>query len=337
MLLYRESFISPFFQDDFELLAKAKPENFFIPVPDFHFHPISNQLFYFTSKALFGQNVLGFHLLLFLAFILSLWILYLVSKLLLHSDKKALLSVFFFAFNISLFAYFYWVAVSYFVLGTFFFFLTIYLYLKKNVWAYLAFLAALLSNELNFVLPGILILLSWYFRMWSKRLWFFITIDLFFIGAKLFLLGTPAEPDYKIVVNDQSFATLRWYLLRALNLPEGIRNGDNTVIFILFFALVALFLVSVACHFKTQKPNWRLFALCAAWFIVGALPFYFLPNHMSAYYLSFSLPVVAVIFSHLFWPNKFILLSSLILYLSLAFFGLDFLSHTHWTILKPSL
>src|SRR3989344_4722593 len=91
IILYRDSFSSRFFQDDFELLKGAIFENFLTPIPAFHYHPIANQFFYFISKSMFGNSTFGYHAILFSIIILTLLLLFKVASTLLRSKKKAIL------------------------------------------------------------------------------------------------------------------------------------------------------------------------------------------------------------------------------------------------------
>lgn len=339
IILYRDSFFSRFFQDDFELLNGASFENLLIPVPAFHYHPISNQFFYTISKSMFGTSTFGYHAILFSVTILTLLFLFKVAAVLLHSKKKALLATFFYAFNISLFALYYWVAVSYFVFGSLFFFLTIFLFLKPNSigssLSIMAFILALLSNELNLVLPGILFMISWYLKNWPKKLLAFFALDAFFIFLKFIWIGFPKETDYSVEISFQAFATIQWYVLRAFNLPEGIRNGTNQQIVIIFIFFLITLIAAIIKYFRSRQHNWRLLILSGSWFLIGAFPFYFLPKHMSSYYISFSLAGAVFLYSEVFSRNKMLLFIGIIIYILLAFTGLEFLSKTHWTILKP--
>lgn len=79
--------------------------------------------------------------------------------------------------------------------------------------------------------------------------------------------------------------------------------------------------------------NLKLILFGAAFFVFGALPFFFLPNHMSAYYLTIALFGPALIAGNVIKSKKLIILFFLG-YLLLTIFGLQFLSATHWIILK---
>ena len=181
ILLYKDSFISRFFQDDFLLLKLAQSENFFAPIANFPYRPVSINLFYSLGHSLFGPNVIGFHLLNFAFLVGALIFIFLLVKEILQDEKQALFAVFLYAFNISLFPLFYWVATSYFTLVAFFVFGGLYFYFRKNhILSFLFFILALLSNELAVVFPALLFLLSSYLKKVNLRLllFFFIT-DIF--------------------------------------------------------------------------------------------------------------------------------------------------------------
>lgn len=79
--------------------------------------------------------------------------------------------------------------------------------------------------------------------------------------------------------------------------------------------------------------NVKLILFGAAFFVLSALPFFFLPNHMSSYYLTMALFGPALIFGKFIQGKKLTILVCLG-YLLLTILGLKFLSHTHWIILK---
>lgn len=333
ILFYRPSFTAPFFQDDFELLAGRS--EILKPIPDYHYHPLSNQIFYSLSYNIFGNNPTGYHLVLFGVTLASLFLVYGLADDLLGSQIKAFVATIFYAFNVSLFANFYWIATSYFVFGGFFFFLTIWLYLKntrltRNL-APLSLVAAFLSNELALVTPAILTLVIWYRKKPLTPLVPVWIVGMILLLFKILVVGFSPEEVYQMHFDGQILATFQWYFLRALNLPEGIRNGARIAIPILAVAFLALLALSIV---KTRKINWRLLLFSLGWFVIGAFPFYFLPQHMSAYYLSFALFGVAIFIGDYLGKTRLAMLTVPI-YLFLTYLSLDFLSKTHWIILKP--
>lgn len=322
-VIYRDSFTSPFFQDDRILLNLP-----LTPIANFPYRPLSQPIFYQLNYVLFGLNPLGFHLVLFLFFTGTVFLIFSLAKQILKTDLKAFVATVFYAANISLFANFYWIATSYFTVGAFFFFLTIYLYLhKKALAAFLSFLLALGSNEMAFILPIIFLLLGWFRTFWPKSLWlYFLFLPVLLVGR--LVLGLPQAVDYTLSLN--FLPTLRWYLFRALNLPEGVQRTTSPALYFVFVIFILLFVVSLL---RYRKISFRLLIFGLAFFLLGALPFFFLPGHMSSYYLTIALFGPALIFGEIVSGKK---LTALILvsYLALTVLGLEFLSQTHWIILK---
>lgn len=145
--VYRDSFTSRFFQDDAILLKISQTVSVFNPIPNYPYRPVAIQLFYGPAFNMFGLNPTGYHIILFVAFCATVYFVYLIARELLGKSDPAIITAFFYALNISIFANFYWIANSYFSLGAFLFFATIYFYLKSGklslVFFYLSFILAL--------------------------------------------------------------------------------------------------------------------------------------------------------------------------------------------------
>lgn len=334
-LIYRESFLSPFFQDDKFYLNLKFPTDFFRPIPPVHYHPISNQLFYTLSQLFFGYNYLGFHLVLFVFFCATIIVIANLSQIFLKDRLKSLLVAFFWGLNVSLFPNFYWVAISYFVLGAFFFFSSLYYFLlpgkKSLIISFILFLLSLGSNELGFIFPAIVLLFCWYRNFSWKRALPFVVITpiLFFLRTKLVRIASSS--DYTFQFNSTFFATIRWYIFRILNLPEGVQRS-NIIIYIMFAIFVIFLLISLISYLRNPARNPKLLFFSTMFFLLCGLPFYFLPNHMSSYYMTYALFGPALVYSQII--NRKLLLPIIVIYIGLTFLGLDFLSHTHWIILK---
>lgn len=336
-LVYRDSFTSRFFQDDKLLLGLSNSANIFAPIANFPYRPIAIGMFYSLGRLLFGTNVLGFHLLEFIFFGVTLFALFVLANKILRDAQKSLATVFFYALNISLFANFYWVATSYFSLGFVLFLLAIISYLGKGKWSivglYLFAVLAIGSNELAFVLPGIFILLNWFFKNWPKKFWIFTGFDLILIILRTLIAGLPKGSDYAIKINLSVFSNLRWYGLRALNLPEGVNRAADSIIWVSFFVFILVLIYAFWKYWRLGHHNSKVLVFGAGWFIISALPFFFLPGHMSSYYLTFSLLGPAIVLAEIFGKSKLLYLAG-IAYLILTVTGLHFLSQTHWIILK---
>ncbi len=305
ILLYRDSFFARFFQDDFILQNIAKTSELLEPIPNFPYRPIAIQFFYSLSSDPFIL-----HSLMFIFFLGGLYFIYKITK--------SYFVVFLVAFNISLFPLFYWVATSYFSLAFFFVFAALYFNSLP------IFILGLFTNELIVVFPILYLLWSWFKnKIEIKRVFPFFLVSALYLPLRVMLVPFPKATDYAIEIG-KFIPTFRWYSLRIFNLPEGIRNQN--IILVLFAALVLL----VILNFKNFKLKSFIFGV--SWFFVGALPFFFLPGHMSAYYLTISLFGPMVFLSDLLKKYRVLFLT---IYVLMAFLGLEFLKTSHWIILKP--
>lgn len=325
-LVYRNSFTSPFFQDDLVLLNLAKRGNFLQPIANFPYRPVSQPIFYWFSSSLFGANPVGFHWLLFLFFIGTLILVFKIAGVLLKDNKQAIFAAFFYATNVSLFANFYWIATSYFTIGAFFFFLTIYFYLsKKPIPCLTSYILAIGSNEIALMLPFVFILVGWFKNFWPRELWlYFVTLPAVVLWK--LVIGLPTTSDYALSLN--FLPTLRWYFFRAINFPESIQRVSSVVIYFPFIIFLTLLLFSLA-----RVRDLRLIVFSVVFFLLSALPFFFLPSHMSSYYLTMALFGSAILFSRVTNLGKLGFVAAAC-YLLVTILGLDFLSQTHWIILK---
>jgi len=332
--VYRNSFTSPFFQDDkfhLSLVARGNPWEI---IPNFPYRPISIQFFYTLGHILFNNNVFGYHLILFLAFVITLWFIYKISQYFFDNPLKVFVSTFIYALNVSIFANFYWIAVSYFVFAALFIFSALYFYLrnkKKSAISIALFILALLSNEIALIFPVILVAYWFFYRDQKliKAIPYFV-LSMIFLIFRYTVVGLPKSSDYQIVVNLQIFETLRWYFLRGSNLPEGVNRSQGFSILLMWTLNMGILVFSMV-RSKFQEFKMALFSII--WFVIGALPFFFLPNHMSSYYLTISLLGVSMFISN-YLENKKLIVIFCLTYLLLTIFGLNFLSQTHWIILK---
>jgi len=326
--LYHDSFFAPFYRDDWFFLKVQLPEDLVKPISDLHYLPISIQGFYWLMRTLFEYNVLAYHLFLFVGMLGVFFLVYILAKDFLQSDKKALVTTFFFAFNISLFAIFYWVAGMYFVLGPLFYLSANYFYLKRKIFfVFLFYLLAIGSNEIGYTLPGMLLLVSWYKNIWDKKLVILLVANLLIFFARIKFLNFPVMDTYQMKFDLHILKTIQWYLLRTLNLPEAIRLRADPIILVSFGGFLATILFSV------KKINPRLFIFGVSWFLIGGIPFYFLPFHLSSYYATLALFGICLLLVELITDKRIIILSVLC-YLVLSFTGLQFLKDTHWIIRK---
>lgn len=339
IFLYRDSFFSSFFQDDRLQLDMARSGNWLATVPNNnHFHPISIQLFYSLGDLLTPNNPFGFHFILFLVFIATMKLFYDLSYQFLKDKNKAFLAVIFYSFNLSIFANFYWIANSHFALAPLFALLTIFFYQKKSrlsgILTPVSFLLGLGSNELFYIFPVGLLLYAFFTKnLKIGRLVSVLVADVIAVILRLLLLHLPTQSAYRFTFDLRVLKTIQWYLLRVVNLPEGIRNKNNLILYV--FLVILLSLISISFYKLHQKRGvrWPILIFGTLWFLIFGLTFFLLPNHMSAHYLSTSLFGPVLIFAEILSGKK-LTLAVIITYLLMSYFGLEFLKATHWIILK---
>lgn len=334
-LVYRNSFTARFFQDDKLNLELAASKNFLAVIPGAnHYRPVSVQGFYLLGETVSGYNPMGYHLLEFGLFAATLFLVYKSGLIVTGNARSAFLISFLYALNISLFANFYWIANSQFVIGSFLFFLSFVLFYSKGWKQWLAvpvFLIGLLSNEQIISLVVLLPIVS---RLLKKPYKFPVlaslaALALGWVGLRLFVLRLPTTSDYALNFRPLTLlATLRWYILRALDLPEGIKLRQNLQITVLFIIFLGSLLPGL------RKLNWKLITLGGLWYLVALGVFAFMPGHISAHYLTVSLFGSSLILAQFLPKNKLMLAGILTVYLGLTVYGLEFLSRTHWIILK---
>lgn len=340
-VVYLPSFSAPFFQDDFLLLKLARAGDALTPIANFPYRPVSIRLFYGIGTFLFNDNVVGFHLMQFFVFAVGLWFAKQIAHKILKSEFAVFVAIFVYAFNVSLFPIFYWVATSYFALAMVFVFLGCWSFFQKGkkhfILSFIFFILGLLSNEIVIVFPIFLILLGFIYKKFDR-----IKIGLVAIASGLYLLirknisSMPLALDYQMDFSFKVISTLRWYLLRIFNLPEG-RGLGGWMIGGLAGTNLGLMVISLLKSRLEKSEPFRIGVFAFGWFFAGALPFFFLPNHMSAYYLTISLFGPAVLMGGVFNKSRKLAGIFLVLYLLMTIIGLRALSVTHWIITKPGL
>lgn len=332
IFIYRDSFASRFFQDDKLNIELAASRNFLAVIPGAnHFRPVSVQGFYTLGELVSAGNPLGYHLLGFVIFAATLVLVYKTAFFFTGNPGQSSIITLLYATNISLFANFFWIANSQFIIGGFLFFLTFLLFYHKRFFplAIPVFLIGLASNEQILMLILVLPVISFFWKKPFAKNAFIVlcALGIIWVGLRTLLFKLPVNPDYTISLNPiVAVQTFRWYILRALNLPEGIKLTADR----LFTGVWILFLFSLI----RRKVNWKLILTGVFWFIVTLGIFIFLPKHMSAHYLTVALFGGSLIISELLPKRNMLFAVALVFYLFLTIRGLDFLSRTHWIILK---
>lgn len=356
--IYYPALSNFFSQDDFLLLSASEAKNFkdlllfFRPLDDAVFYrPISMQLFFYLGKRFFDLNPFGFHLIGFLFHILNIFLTFRLIKILTKNQDVSLVVAFCFGVSSTHFMSLFWICEFSLILSTFFALFSLIYYLqKKNTFFVFFFLLALLSNEIVAGLPFIILSYNFIFHKkgeFKKILLPTIFIFLFFL-LRFVLFPTSLGKFYALRISiKQLFSSLRWYSLRAISLPELIKDyltSEDILKINLLSALVFLslgFLIPTILAFKQKKYSLRIMVFGIFWFILGLLPVLFMPQHLLSSYLTFSLPgFLLFLLSNLNLKKPS---QKICVFISLAAFYLSsltsvfFLQKKHWIVYRAKI
>ena len=352
-LLYSPALQVFFSQDDFFHLSLGQTYglNSIIelvkPYHGINYRPVFQLTTWFLYK-LFGFHPWLFHLVQLIIHLLTVWLFFLIIKKL-YDKRLALWASFFYGLSPCLFMAIYWWGASHVLLMAFFSLLSFYLLFNYPWFSSLLFLMALFSNELAVIFP----LIALPFLIYRKRvkLGFFLLIPLFAYLFVRFVFSPPSFTyDYEVSVNILSLLrNLRWYVLRMLGLPEGIKILLQeqeffllTLINVLLTILNGMVFVRLL-YLKLKKFNLKrdfVFVWGVLWFFLGGILVFPLVFHQSSFYLVLSLMGFGLFLSFLL--NKFVkkkaerILIGL-LYIALSFTSLVLSQKTHWITRRANL
>lgn len=254
LFIYWPSFNNFFFGDDFFNFVLSKTDNlkgvinFFNPIkapPEFPFYrPLTTQVFYWLGKRIFGFNPLGYHVINFSFFLISLFLVYDLVKRITKDVVVTYLTTFFYAFSGSHFYRLYYLSQFQETGLTVFYLLSTIFYInfiknRKNIsyfFSLLFFFLAIASKETAISLPFVLLLIDLCFlkekksfSSWLKKRSRIILPFLIFIGIYLFLrlffFGFSQGEEYKFVLSSKSIIkNLLWYFLWSVGFPETFVN-----------------------------------------------------------------------------------------------------------------
>ncbi|PJC31871.1 hypothetical protein CO049_03765 [Candidatus Roizmanbacteria bacterium CG_4_9_14_0_2_um_filter_36_12] len=228
--LFRNAFTIYFLNDDFFFLKITKINsfnqfiNFFSPIRQYSYKPVSTEVFYFLIHLL-NNNIIIAHLLGFFVYFIGVYYLF---KIIFHLSKNKFLSYLtagFFAINFThVFQLYY--------LGTFqeiflFTFLTISFYkllTGKNTQAIIFFVLALLSKETAVLFVPFLIIFKFFVNkkiQWRKLLPYIILGLIFIVIYQYSLKYVTRLENYRLNFNLRpTVNNLVWYFLWSLGLPN---------------------------------------------------------------------------------------------------------------------
>lgn len=229
--IFKNAFSTYFFNDDFFFLRISKIDNFqqfinfFSPIREVSYKPVSQEVFYFLVH-LFKENVFIAHLLVFLVYFIGLYYLYKVIFVLTRNRLLSNLSTFFYAINFTHVFQLYYLATFQDVAIFTFLILTFYNFLKGNKLSPLIFFVlALLSKETAVLFIPFLILyklVSSNKKINWKSLAPYIIIGIIFTFIYQYSLRyVTSLENYKIAFNPRLIVNNSiWYLLWSLGTPN---------------------------------------------------------------------------------------------------------------------
>lgn len=324
--LYRFSFFSYFFQDDWFSFRISNAKNlgdflsFFIPRQDvIYYRPLGMQVPFFILGKIFGLNPFVFRIVTYITHTINIVLVFILARLLLKKEKLALLVAFLYGTSAVHFLIFYWFAIYAFIAGPTAFFLSFILYIlylqrKKNSYYFLSFIifvCGLLTNEIVAVLPLILFTYDIFLHksISIKRLLpYFLSVVMMLILRFVFF-APPSTGVYQLSIGKHIFSNLKTYVFWSFNWSEILTeqmvrifvfNDKITseyshyalLALITFMIIVFIFYISPITVMITSKKIKSFFPLTLfgiSWFVLGLLPVLFFPDHKFSYYLPISL------------------------------------------------
>lgn len=273
LLLFKNSFFTYFFQDDWFLLAISKIKavgdflHFFIPRFDVQFYrPLSHEIFYFIGQHLFGLNPLGFHAVAWIFFIANIILVWKLSKIFLADKKLSLLFAFLYATSAIHYNSLFWIINFSYILVGFWYFAGFLIFVKSgnsgrtNFLLNVIFILGLLSNEFMITFPAILFIYILLFKSRHLRKYFplltgLVVIVLFYLFVRLFIFK-PSYGTYQFVFNKSVISSYRFFVLFFLNWPETMKDQMIT-----FYRVNGRFLQTFSSEFYIFLTNLALFAI----------------------------------------------------------------------------
>jgi hypothetical protein len=130
---------------------------------------------------------------------------------------------------------------------------------------------------------------------------------------------------------------MKWYLLRAINLGESVRQMENALQWTLVILYSVMAIIVIYALYQGRKFSNKFFWLGVGWFVIFSMPFYFLPNHISPFYLNTAMMGIAICIVVILQPLKKSLLVFLAAYFLVSFINVGFLHRTHWVVWRAQI
>lgn len=296
--IFKKAFSTYFFNDDFFFFKISRINdfqqfiNFFSPIRQVSYKPLSQEIFYFLVH-LFNENVFLAHLLVFLVYFIGLYYLYKVIFTLTKNKLLAYLTTFFYAINFTHVFQLYYLATFQDVAIFTFLCLTFYYFLKENkLLSLVFFVLALLSKETAVLFVPFLIL----FKLvkgrkinWKSLIPYAILGIIFVLIYQYSLRYVTSLDNYKITFSPRLIINNSvWYLFWSFGVPNFtslyftsilkppipefwkmlINFPEIKTYFFLFISYNLLFTTSLIYYFINHKNRFKQFAYLIIFLLV---------------------------------------------------------------------
>lgn len=320
-----------FSQDDWTFLShvyKKPVANIFYYYPESFYRPVGQQLFFWMNSKIFGLNPIGYH---WTALGIHVLNIVLLSCLLVHRGKKAswakfLLLLSLYAFNPLHFVALNWLTQIDLEIAATFSLGSLLLYKKKQPIAAVLFVFALFSHEITAALP-IMIGLLYGFDAW---VWFTLGLVGMVGAGKYFINPFPLTSDYSISMTPMALlSTIRWYILRGLTMPEGIKELPS---FLRYVSVTLAATIVLTFRLKLVKS----FLI----FIIALLPVLFLNKHVLAAYGVFALVMMVIVLARNTtekFSNKYFMVFLSFMMFATSFTIIESMYKEHWSSTRGEL
>ncbi len=291
VIVFAPTLSTYFSQDDWVFLSHTYKQPF-INIFDHHseafYRPVGQQLFFWLGSNIFGLDAGGFHLLGLSVHLMNIVLLWKLLR------SKNFFLMLFYAVNPVHFVALNWLTQVDIEIAVSFALVSMHL-LRSNLsvrqsWTFLdiirkvvgfiLFLFGVLSHEVVAFLPVV-----WWIWFKQKRMAVIgLAAGLSLIAAKFLANPFSSSADYTISTSILGFiSTLKWYGLRALFIPEGVRN------FPLWLTIGSLIPAVILVLIFRQK-----FIRGMGFYFLGILPVLGFGSHLLAAYAIFGIALMAI-------------------------------------------
>lgn len=296
IVLYQRSLSIFFAQDDFILLNQFSQNSFlenlrnaFGPPLVTHWRPVDN-IFYLVTGSTFGKNYFAYHLFLLCILVLSGYFTYRIVLEKTTSKFSAFIAALIYTLHPAFYGSIAWISGGATLIGFLFALIAFNFLQKKRI--FLSFIAAglaFLASEAMVVSFMAFVFLQHVLerRFFGKKvLWGFAIFSVGFIFLKLFFLTPASAADtYRLQISPGILYAVKYYILRIIGFSD---SSSERLPQILILAGLSLITYCAISSYKKEK-NKPLYFLAFGCVVIGLVPFIFIPNHLSAYYLNLSI------------------------------------------------